>query len=588
MRDTHVHLRSVFWEATLRCNAGCPFCGSRCGEENGPEVDGETVYNTFASISRSYDPAQIMINVTGGEPLLRKDLFEVMGRVRLLGFPWGMVTNGSLITEEKIRLMKETGMRTISVSIDDLFEAHEKLRRLPKGAFQQIMKMLQELDREQFLDTIQITTVVNRNNIGSLEAMLEYFRRLPVDSWRLAIVDPIGRCREQEDLLLRSEELDRFFSFLKRHRFNAKPVLTTSCSHYLGSRDNLYRAHSFHCEAGKNVVSILADGSVFVCPNVPRRKELIQGNITHDDFVKIWEEGFQWFRNPDNRRVGDCQTCPEWSRCRGDSLHTWDFDNNKPNFCYRRYDASPMDSSRQQPDPDKICNLRDFALQPDPDKNCNLRSFEPQPDTDMIRNQRSFALQPDTDMIRNLKDRYPGVKGIRISYGSSSAKTVVFGPDAAGQLYHFFHWGIKHPANICEQMMAAAGYVREDRAWIEELIPVPLINRSEKTASFHMELHEYVNSEIALMNRNLVLCNDFIQEPLCLLGYIHSHPGELEASMSMPDLEFHSALDPECKDSYFTGIINPHSKDLCIYWDSIYYPVHVILFVDENDVDHWI
>ena len=602
MSDTHVHLRSLFWEATLRCNAGCPFCGSRCGEEAGPEIDGETVYNTFASISKSYEPAQIMVNVTGGEPLLRKDLFEVMGRVRLLGFPWGMVTNGSLITEEKIRLMKETGMRTISVSIDDLFEAHEKLRRLPEGAFQQIVKMLQELDREQFLDTIQITTVVTRNNIGSLERMLDYFRQLPVDSWRLAIVDPIGRCREQEELLLRSGELDQFFSFLKRHRFNAKPVLTTSCSHYLGSMDNLYRPLSFHCEAGKGVASILADGSIFVCPNVPRRKELIQGNIKHDDFVKIWEERFKWFRNPDNRRAGECKKCPEWSLCRGDSLHTWDFDNNKPNFCYRHYDTFLIDSTGQQPATDKARNPDSTGQQRATDKARSMDSTGQQPATDKARSLdrseqppvsdrsgdlSSIALQPDADLIHSLKSRYPEVKGIRISYGSSSAKTVVFDPDAARQLYHFFHWGKKHPANICEQMMAAAGYFRKDRAWIEELIPVPLINRSEKTASFHMELHEYVNSEITLMNRNLVLCDEFSQEPLRLLGYIHSHPGELDAAMSMPDLEFHSALDPEGKDSYFTGIINPHSKDLCIYWDSIYYPDHVILFVDENDVEHW-
>ena len=83
-------LRSIFWEATLRCNAGCPFCGSRCGEQqNYSEVDSSSVIKAFESISRTYDSHSIMVNVTGGEPLLRKDLFAVMSRVHQLGFPWG-------------------------------------------------------------------------------------------------------------------------------------------------------------------------------------------------------------------------------------------------------------------------------------------------------------------------------------------------------------------------------------------------------------------------------------------------------------------------------------------------------------------
>ena len=309
-------LRSLFWEATLRCNAGCPFCGSSCVRQaEQPEADAETVVRAFRSIAAAYDAHSIMVNVTGGEPLLRKDLFEVMDRVHQLGFPWGLVTNGSLITDETIQSMKRTGMRTISISIDDLFEAHEKLRKLP-GAFSRIVDGIHALAREEFLDTIQVTTVVNRQNIANLEKMFGFFCRLPVDSWRLAIVDPIGRGAEQTDLLLRREDLEEFFAFFERHRFSPKPVLTTSCSHFLGEKDTLYRPHPFHCEAGKSVASILADGSVFVCPNVPRRKELIQGNILTDDIVSLWENGFQVFRDENRRKTGRCAQCPDWETAR--------------------------------------------------------------------------------------------------------------------------------------------------------------------------------------------------------------------------------------------------------------------------------
>ena len=162
-------LRNLFWEATLRCNAGCPFCGSRCGRQSElKEVDSGTLIKTFESIAGAYDAHSIMVNVTGGEPLLRKDLFSVMDKVHQLGFPWGIVTNASLITDETIQSMKKNGMRTISISIDDLFEAHERMRRLP-GSFSHIVDSIHSLAQEDFLDTIQITTVVSRENIGSLE-----------------------------------------------------------------------------------------------------------------------------------------------------------------------------------------------------------------------------------------------------------------------------------------------------------------------------------------------------------------------------------------------------------------------------------
>ena len=480
-----------------------------------------------------------MVNVTGGEPLLRKDLFDVMERVHGLGFPWGMVTNGSLITEETIQRMKNAGMGTVSVSIDGLFEDHENLRRLP-GAFPHIMDMIIKMDRERFLDTIQITTVVTRKNIDSLETMLEYFQQFPVDSWRLAIVDPIGRCRDQKDLLLQPIDLEKYFSFLACHAFNEKPVLTTSCSHYLGNKDTLYRGHSFQCRAGKSVASILADGSIFVCPNVPRRSELIQGNILQDDFVQVWEERFDWFRKKENRKTGQCRKCSEWETCRGDSLHTWNFEKRKPEFCYKSFDK-----------------------------------------------QLLIKHTPNPVMLFRMKEQLQSLKGIRFSYRSSSEKTIYFGPESAEQLYHYFHWGKNHPSNICEQMMGAAGYVLENQIWVEELIPVPLLSRGKKTAKFHIDLHKYVQQEIHLINRNLKTCPNFFQEPMKLVGYIHSHPGELNAVMSQPDLKLHTILTSNETTPLFTGIINPQRKDLCIYWDSIYFSNQVILFAEEGDIKKW-
>lgn len=288
MTDNGHKLTAVFWETTLRCNAYCMFCGSRCGADSATadEVPGSLVCKTFDRIAEAYDPAEIMVNITGGEPLLRRDLFEVMTYVHELGFPWGIVTNGVLITDEIVQNMKASGMKTISISIDGLYDVHNKARNLP-GGFERIIAAIRKLAEADFLDFIEVTTVVTSENVDLLEDMYRFFEHEPIDIWRIALVDPIGRGIDEKDLMLDRDSLDKVFAFMDAHQFSSKPRVTTSCSHYLGNRDTLHRVQYFNCTTGRNVASILANGDIFVCPNVPRVKELIQGNIKQDDFVDV-------------------------------------------------------------------------------------------------------------------------------------------------------------------------------------------------------------------------------------------------------------------------------------------------------------
>ena len=64
-----------------------------------------------------------------------------------------------------------------------------------------------------------------------------------------------------------------------------------------------------------------------------RRKELIQGNVKVDNFADVWFNKFKWFRDLDRFKTGKCATCDDWKYCRGDSLHTWDFEKNEPKLC---------------------------------------------------------------------------------------------------------------------------------------------------------------------------------------------------------------------------------------------------------------
>ncbi len=332
-------LYNLFWETTLRCNAKCKHCGSRAGEVCGfkDELTAEEIENVLQSIANKYDASKILLNITGGEPLIRKDLFEVMDFAKKLGYHWGMTTNGILINDDVIQKMKDTKMATISISIDGMEKSHDEFRGVD-GSYKKIIENIQKLKKAEFLDCLQVTTVVNKSNIKELDEMYNKMKELDIDSWRIVNIDPIGRASDNENLLLDNKDYQYLINFIAKKRKESKVNVTYGCSHYLGLKyEKETRKNMFFCSAGFTTASILYNGDIFVCPNVERRKELIQGNIRQDDFIDIWENKFQWFRDLDKLKCKECQECDDWKYCRGDSLHTWDFKNQKPKICFKKF-----------------------------------------------------------------------------------------------------------------------------------------------------------------------------------------------------------------------------------------------------------
>ena len=331
-------LYNLFWETTLRCNAKCKHCGSKAGEniELKEELTTEEIKNTLQSIANKYNANEILLNITGGEPLVRQDLFEVMEFAKNLRYHWGMTTNGILIDDNIIEKMKQTGMSTIAVSIDGLEKSHDEFRGI-KGSYIKIIENLKKLKQANFLNYLQITTVVNKLNINELEELYKVMKELNIDSWRVVNMDPIGRAEDNKDLALDKEEYKYLINFIKDKRKESKFDVTYGCSHFLGlDFEKETRKNMFFCVAGYTTASILYNGDIYVCPDVERRKELVQGNVRVDDFVEVWENRFKWFRDLDKLKCEECQNCKDWKYCRGDSLHTWDFNNNRPKLCINK------------------------------------------------------------------------------------------------------------------------------------------------------------------------------------------------------------------------------------------------------------
>ncbi|MBR0192061.1 MAG: radical SAM protein [Thermoguttaceae bacterium] len=325
-------LRWLFFEITNRCNLKCRHCGSNCTAK-GEALTVEDVEATLRTI-RGEKPT---ICLTGGEPMLHPDFYEIAERVRALGFFWGMTTNATLIDDEATAKLKRAGLATVSVSLDGLEKSHDALRQVP-GSWRLALRGLKALQKAGFEP--QVTTVLHRGNFGELDALYALLSQMGITNWRPINVEPIGRACESGDLLLTPEQFAQLISYIRAKRFDpgSEMEVTFGCSHYLGvENERMVRDHYFLCGAGILTASVRSNGDICACLDVENRPELVQGNIRTDDFMDVWLNRFQSFRKDRTADCARCVNCSERFICGGDSTHTWDFDQNRPLLCFQDY-----------------------------------------------------------------------------------------------------------------------------------------------------------------------------------------------------------------------------------------------------------
>ena len=324
-------LRHLFFELTMRCNEHCLHCGSRCGDVRSEELPAEIFKDIVDEVAREFDPLP-MLCITGGEPLLRKEIYDIMGYASSKGFHWGMTTNGTLIDDEVARKLYDAGMDTVSVSVDGLEPSHDAFRQTV-GGYKAAIAGIRALAKYRFKH-LQATTVVTHRNIGELDELFEIMLGLPIRSWRVINLEPIGRARELDGYMLTPDDYKRLFSFIRDKRRDGYPV-EYGCSHYLGTEyEHEVRGWYFICTAGLYTASIMDNGDIGACLDIERREETIQGNVLRERFTDVWRERFESFRQPLSDKCGKCRSCPSVRFCAGGAHHSWDYDRNEPMVCF--------------------------------------------------------------------------------------------------------------------------------------------------------------------------------------------------------------------------------------------------------------
>ena len=249
-------LRQLFWECTLRCNLHCKHCGSDCKTEAlAPDMPAEDFLKVIDEQVTPHvdDRHEMMVIFSGGEPLARKDIEDIGMELYKREYPWGMVTNGMMFTEERFKRLCASGLRSVAVSLDGNEEDHNWMRG-HESSFKNAMRAIRLLAGQKQV-IWDVVTCVNNRNINYLPELKEMLYEAGVRQWRLFTIFPAGRAKQHPDLQISDEKFRELMDFIVACRKEGKVHASYACEGFVGEYEGKVRDHLYHCAAGIKILS---------------------------------------------------------------------------------------------------------------------------------------------------------------------------------------------------------------------------------------------------------------------------------------------------------------------------------------------
>ncbi len=319
--------RLIAWEVTRSCNLNCVHC--RAAAQFGPycnELNEEEICATLDNIASFCKP---IIILTGGEPMLRADIWNIARHGSDLGLRMVMAPCGQLVTVEAAERMKACGIQRISLSLDGATaESHDQFRRV-EGAFDSVMLAARNA-REAGLE-FQINTTVTKHNLHELEKILDLAIEIGAVAYHPFLLVPTGRGREMAEQSLTPEEYERTLNWIYEKRESLSILFKPTCApHYYRILRQRERekgrsvtpqthgldAMSKGCMGGQSFAFISHVGKLQICGFL--EEECGDLRVANYDFKRIWETSdvFLAMRNLDGYH-GRCGYCEYRRVCGG-------------------------------------------------------------------------------------------------------------------------------------------------------------------------------------------------------------------------------------------------------------------------------
>ncbi|MHC4271692.1 MAG: radical SAM protein [Planctomycetota bacterium] len=302
-------------ELTRRCNCKCKHCRAGAVTEDDQELSTEQWQNIFSSIA---DLNKTILILTGGEPMERVDIYELISFGKKLGHKMAMATCGYHINEKSIRKLKKQGISILSFSIDGASaDTHDKFRQT-EGSFDTVIKAAQIAKKARV--KFQINTTISKMNIDEFVGIAELAYRLGADCFNPFIFVPTGHGKEISDAILDPIEYEMVLHELLRLKLESKIKLRVTCSPQFNKLLMQEKVEKIGkgkgCLGGQTFSFISYCGDVQTCGFL----DISAGNLVKNNynFAKVWLNSYllNEIRNRDGY-TGKCSTCAYLSVCGG-------------------------------------------------------------------------------------------------------------------------------------------------------------------------------------------------------------------------------------------------------------------------------
>ena len=301
------------WEVTQACDLECDHCRAEAQPDRDPQelstAEGKALLEQVADFP---DPGPVLV-LSGGDPLKRPDLFELIDHATNLGLPTAVTPAPTPeLDQATIQRFADEGVRRIALSLDGgTAAAHDDFRG-EEGSFETVMRAARQAEDAGL--PIQINTTVTSNTIDELPEIADLIKELGAVMWEVFFLVPVGRGEELQQL--DPIETVDVMEWLYERQLNAPfRVITVEAPHYRWVAQRVDEdARVGSTRAGKGFTFVSHRGNMFPSGFFPRPV----GNVREDHPVDLYQDSdlFGRLRDADNFS-GPCGECPHRELCGG-------------------------------------------------------------------------------------------------------------------------------------------------------------------------------------------------------------------------------------------------------------------------------
>jgi radical SAM protein with 4Fe4S-binding SPASM domain len=336
----------VSWNLTRKCNLKCSHCYI-----NATSKDLEGELNTEESkklIDQIAEVSRPLLILSGGEPLLRKDVFDLVRYGTGKGLRMGLGSNGGLIDKDVARELRNSGIKTVSISIDSNIAAQHDDFRGVAGSWDKAINAIKVLRENDVL--VQVNTTVTQQNYKQIDDIMSLTEQIGVENFHLFFLVPTGRGAKMADISPAMYEtmIKGAFSKVGKHQLNVRPSCAPQFMRIAKDIGLDMRQWIRGCIAGLYYCRVYPNGDITPCPYLPVRL----GNVRETSFKEIWFKStvFNALRNPGLLK-GKCGACNYRDICGGCRARAYGLSSDFIDFCGDLHEPAELKGDYLAEDP---------------------------------------------------------------------------------------------------------------------------------------------------------------------------------------------------------------------------------------------